>query len=727
MNTLLVHADWLEYETQQETKLAEKIDEKRKKARIEECLVAFASFEESDEGKEPEIAKQWAAEIENVCSQVKAGKVVLYPYVHLLFGKKPSKPETALEIMKSAEQALGKKFAVTRVPFGYYKSFDVRCKGHPLSELSRVISGSAERKSKRPLKPFVVEKKKWSEFEKLRLTAALLAQHALKELRPEAKLGTLGLAGEEFYLDVQAPIKLGDFAEIEKRMRELSAKKPRVTQRTISKKVAEGMFKEEPFLLDALKDLPEKVPMAELGNWRTISFHDNAFQNDVSNVKHFRLLRASGAYWRGDSSQSMLSRVYGIAFDSEAALNEFDKLQAEAELCDHRKIGKQLELFSVQEEGPGFIFWHPKGTVLYNQLIDFSRAEHVKRGYQEIKTPMILSEELWHRSGHWDHYKENMYFTQIDGQGFAVKPMNCPGAILAYASQTHSYKELPLRLMEYGLDHRHELSGVLSGLSRVRAFTQDDAHIFIAPEQIREEVERVIELVDYFYAKVFGFQYKVALSTRPEKFLGAKTQWDSAEKSLNEALKAKKISFSVSEGDGAFYGPKIDFSIRDALGRHWQCATIQLDFQMPQRFNIEFADKDGKGKTPIIVHRVIYGSMERFIGILIEHYAGKFPLWLNPTQCKVVTISDNQSDYAKKAQEQLLEAGIRSELDERNETLQKKVRDAQLSHVNYVITIGDKEVQANSIAVRSRDGKVEFGLKLDEFIQRLQKEIAEKK
>lgn len=421
----------------------------------------------------------------------------------------------------------------------------------------------------------------------------------------------------------------------------------------------------------------------------------------------------------------MLQRIYGISFEKKKDLEEYLHRLEEAKKRDHRKIGKELDLFSLQEEGPGFPFFHPKGMVLRNQLEDFWRKEHIKRGYDEIKTPIILNEQLWRQSGHWAHYQENMYFTDIDDERYAVKPMNCPGAILTYKRKMYSYRDFPLRMGELGLVHRHELSGALHGLMRVRCFTQDDAHLFMLPEQIKEEIIGVIDFVDYVYT-LFGFKYHVELSTRPEDSMGTDEEWDLAISSLKEALEAKGLPYKINEGDGAFYGPKIDFHLEDCIGRTWQCGTIQLDFQMPQRFDLTYVGADGEKHRPIMIHRVLYGSIERFIGILIEHYAGKFPTWLAPVQVKILPITDKHMAYAEKLRDNMKEKGIRVELDSRNEKIGYKIREAQLQRVPYMLVLGDKEIEADSVAVRSRDQGEMGVMALAQFIENIIKEIENK-
>lgn len=446
---------------------------------------------------------------------------------------------------------------------------------------------------------------------------------------------------------------------------------------------------------------------------------------DMSAVKAFKLLSIAGAYWRGDEKNKMLQRIYGISFPKKEMLDEYLEMIEEAKKRDHRKIGRELDLYSIAEEGPGFPFFHPKGMVIRNELENFWKEEHKKRGYEEIKTPIILDAELWRRSGHWDNYKENMYFTEIDGREFAIKPMNCPGAMLLFNRKLHSYKELPIRMGELGLVHRHEKSGALHGLMRVRNFTQDDAHIFMNEDQIEDEIKGVIDFTDYVY-NIFGFKYNVEVSTKPEKAIGSDEAWETATNALISALEAKGKPFKINEGDGAFYGPKIDFHLEDCLKRTWQCGTIQLDFQMPERFDLSYIGADGQKHRPIVIHRVIFGSIERFIAILTEHFAGAFPLWLSPVQAKFITVNEEYADFAAAAKAIFDQAGIRTEIDIRNEKLGYKIREAQMEKVPYMFVIGSKEQESKTLNVRAR-GKGDIGaMDIEDAVKMLVEEIKTK-
>ncbi|MBW2988133.1 threonine--tRNA ligase [Candidatus Woesearchaeota archaeon] len=555
-------------------------------------------------------------------------------------------------------------------------------------------------------------------------SAHLLAAAILK-LYPKAKPAIGPPIEEGFYYDFyNLHISQEDFPKIEAEMKKLVHENHPFLREEISNAKAKQLFKGNKFKLEILKEL-EKPSIYHTGN-----FVDLCRGPHVPSTKYLhaiKLTKLSGAYWRGDAKREQLTRVYGISFPTKEELKAYITRLEEAEKRDHRKIGARLELFSFHEEGPGFMFWHNNGMIIFNELLDYWKEEHRKAGYQLVMTPIILRKTLWLQSGHWEHYKEHMYFTEIDGEEYAVKPMNCPGGILIYKSRKHSYREFPIRMAEVGLVHRHELSGVLHGLMRVRAFWQDDAHIYCLPEQMEDEIIGVVKLVDKFY-KVFGFEYSVELSTRPEKFMGKREHWDKAEDTLKSAMKKIGKPFTINEGEGAFYGPKLDFHIRDALGRSWQCATIQLDFQMPEKFDLRYMGPDGtENHRPVMIHRVVYGSFDRFIGILLEHFAGKLPLWLSPYQVRILTIGERFNDYAYKINKMLFEAGIRTQVDDSDNTISKKVREAQLDKVNYMVIVGEKEATSNTLAVRTRAGKTTYGVKLRDFLKQLKDEIAKKK
>jgi threonyl-tRNA synthetase len=535
-------------------------------------------------------------------------------------------------------------------------------------------------------------------------TAHLMAQ-AVQNLYPGARFGIGPSIEDGYYYDIELPDKISedDLPTIEKEMRRIIKKAVPVERIIMSKEEALDFFRE--------KDETYKVELIEEIEADTVSVYRQGDYADLcrgphvkntSALGHFKLLSVAGAYWRGSEDNIMLTRIYGTAFNDAESLDRYLKRVEEAKKRDHRKIGKALDLFSLQPEGPGFPFFHPGGMVILNKLTDFWRKVHVKAGYSEIKTPLILDRDLWIRSGHWDHYRENMYFTEIDERPFAIKPMNCPGGILVYNNQVHSYRDLPLRMGELGTVHRHEKSGVLHGLMRVRCFTQDDAHIYCEPHQVTDEIVKIMNLSRYIYQDVFGFDYHVELSTRPENAMGDVAMWDEAERSLEDALRHTGIDYKLNPGDGAFYGPKIDSHLMDCIGRTWQCGTCQLDFQMPERFDLNYIGKDGEQHRPVMLHRTILGSLERFFGILIEHFAGAFPYWIAPVQVKILPVNDNVLDYATDLAEKLKSWDVRIETDLRDEKLGKKIRDAQMEKVPYMLVIGDKEVENGKVSVRER-------------------------
>ncbi|SHK02349.1 threonine--tRNA ligase [Desulforamulus aeronauticus] len=559
-------------------------------------------------------------------------------------------------------------------------------------------------------------------------SAHVLAQ-AVKRLFPEAKLA-IGPAIQDGYyydFDVPQPFTPVQLEQIEEEMNKIIKEDIPFKRLEISRPEALGRFQnqEELYKVELINDLPED---AVISCYQQGDFEDLCAGPHVPStgrLKSIKLMSIAGAYWRGNEKNKMLQRIYGTSFPKKALLDEHLFRIEEAKRRDHRKLGAELDLYSIQEEGPGFPFFHPKGMILRNELENFWRLEHKRRGYQEIRTPVILNRGLWEQSGHWDHYKENMYFTKIDEGDYAVKPMNCPGSILVYRAKMHSYRDLPLRWGELGLVHRHELSGALHGLMRVRCFTQDDAHIFLLPSQIKEEIIGVIDLFDYFY-NTFGLQYHVELSTRPEKSMGSDEIWEMATNSLRDALEAKQVKFKINEGDGAFYGPKIDFHLTDSLGRTWQCGTIQLDFQMPEKFELTYVGEDGQKHRPVMIHRVVFGSIERFIGILTEHFAGAFPVWLAPIQVRVMPITDKHHEYANTVVKKMQELDIRVELDARNEKINYKIREAQTQKIPYMLVIGDREMEQGAVAVRQR-GKGDIGaIQVEEFINTVQADIKNK-
>ena len=556
-------------------------------------------------------------------------------------------------------------------------------------------------------------------------TSHIMAQ-AIKRLYPDVKLAIGPSIADGFYYDIDCenPITTEDLAKIEVEMKKVVKEALPITRFTKSREEAIAFFKEknEPYKVELIEDLPEDAEISFYQQGEFVDLCAGPHLMTTKPVKAFKLTSIAGAYWRGSEKNKMLTRIYGTSFTKKADLEEYITRMEEAKKRDHRKLGKELGLFMMSDEGPGFPFFLPKGMVLKNTLLDYWREIHQKAGYVEISTPIMLARHLWETSGHWDHYKENMYTTVIDDQDFAIKPMNCPGGILVYQSEPRSYRDLPLRMGELGLVHRHEKSGQLHGLMRVRCFTQDDAHIFMMPEQIREEIKGVAKLIDEVY-QLFGFKYHVELSTRPEDSMGSDEDWEMATDALRGALDDLGLNYVVNEGDGAFYGPKIDFHLEDSIGRTWQCGTIQLDFQLPLRFNCEYIGADGEKHRPIMIHRVAFGSIERFIGILIEHFAGAFPTWLAPVQVKVLPISDKYMDYANKVLDELKEAGIRVEIDTRAEKIGYKIREARLQKIPYMLVVGAKEEEEGKVSVRSRFLGDEGAKDLGEFITSIKAEI----
>lgn len=553
--------------------------------------------------------------------------------------------------------------------------------------------------------------------------AHVMAQ-AVQRLFPDVKLGIGPAIKDGFYYDFDSNYSFTpeDLEKIEREMEKIVEEDLKFKKKRLTKEEALELFnkRREDYKKELIEDLPEgeEISVYQQGEW--IDLCAGPHVPSTKYIKAYKLLNLAGAYWRGSERNKMLQRIYGTGFSTKKDLKSYLVNLEEAKKRDHRKLGQQLGLFSLKEESPGFVFFHPKGMILRNILEDFWRKEHKAWGYQEIKTPLILSRELWEKSGHWDHYKENMYFTVIDEGDYAIKPMNCPGAMLVYKTNQHSYRDFPLRYAELGLVHRHERSGVLHGLMRARAFYQDDAHIFMLPSQASIEVENVINMVDRFY-KIFGFNYKVDLSTRPEKAMGSKEIWDKAVENLKEAMEAKGIDYDISEGEGAFYGPKIDFHLEDSLGRTWQCGTIQLDFLMPEKFDLTYIGEDGQKHRPVTIHRVIYGSIERFIGILIEHYAGAFPVWLSPTQVVVLPIAERHVDYAYSVRNRLYEDNIRVEVDGRNEKIGYKIREAQLNKVPYMLIVGDEEEKKTAVSVRKRNEGDVGSFSLENFMEEIKK------
>ena len=563
----------------------------------------------------------------------------------------------------------------------------------------------------------------------LRHTASHILAQALKRLYKDenVKLAIGPAIDNGFYYDIDMDRQLGegDLADIEKEMKKTVKENLKLERKEVSRQDALDFFEKagETYKVELINDLPEgeDITLYTQGEFTDLCAGPHVVS--TGKVKALKLMSVAGAYWRGDEHNKMLQRIYGTAFEKQADLDAYLHMLEEAKKRDHRKLGKQLDLFSLHEEGPGFPFFHPNGMVIRNELINYWREVHRRYGYQEIKTPIILNRQLWETSGHWDHYKENMYFTKIDDEDYAIKPMNCPGGMLVYKTQQRSYRDLPLRLGELGLVHRHEKSGELHGLFRVRNFTQDDAHLFVTPDQVEEEIQHTINLFDEVYS-TFGLTYVAELSTRPDDSMGSDEDWELATNGLRKALEHRGLDYIVNEGDGAFYGPKIDFHLKDSIGRTWQCGTIQYDMQMPEKFNLTYVGEDGEKHRPVMLHRVVYGSIERFIGILIENYAGAFPVWLAPVQVRILPITDKHADYAHALKKRMFDLGLRVEVDDRSEKVGYKIRESQVMKTPYTLVVGDQEVADQSAAVRKYGEKTSETMSVDAFIAYIQKKIA---
>ena len=563
----------------------------------------------------------------------------------------------------------------------------------------------------------------------IRHTASHVMAQAIQHLFPGVKFAIGPAIDTGFYYDIDSEhvFTPEDLTAIEKEMAKIVKQNLPLVRSEVPRKDALTRFaaENEIYKVELINDLPEDAVISLYTQGDFTDLCAGPHCPSTGRVKAFKLMSLAGAYWRGNEKNKMLQRIYGTAFPSKEELDEYLHMLEEAEKRDHRKLGKELDIFSMHDEGPGFPFFHPNGMRIRNAILEYWHQVHRKYHYEQVMTPMIMNRDLWIRSGHWDHYRENMYFTKIDDMDYAIKPMNCPGGMMVYNTRPHSYKELPLRYAELGLVHRHELSGALHGLFRVRCFTQDDAHIFMTPEQIQPEITNVIKLFNEVYS-TFGLKYHAELSTRPENSMGDDASWELATEGLRKALEANHLDYIINEGDGAFYGPKIDFHLQDSIGRTWQCGTIQLDMQLPEKFNCEYTGEDGQKHRPVMIHRVVYGSIERFIGILIEHFAGSFPVWMAPNQVRVMPITDKQQTYAKEVNDKLFELGYRTQLDDRNEKIGKKIREAQVQKVPFMLIVGEKEAESGTVAVRQRHGGDLGAMTLDDFIARMQKDIDEK-
>ncbi len=715
MKILTIHADYLKFKPLKQA-IKEAEEASKKETDVKECLVVFTAVEQGDE-KDPKIlVDNLFKEVDNIAKQVKTKSIVLYPYAHL--SSKLASPKFALQVLKDAEEKLKKSFKVTRAPFGHYKSFEISCKGHPLSELSREILADSNGTEKID-KPLEINIKELNKLDKLRNTFNILLAKSILSLFPNTKPALSFLDEDKFYYDFekQHPFTPDDLKKIENKMQELLNRGIKLKKIT---KNPELLFKENKYKLEILKDV-KKIKFYELDNFNDVII--GGALEEIPKNSSFKLLNSSGVYWKGSSLNKQLQRVYGIAFENKQDLEKYLKNLEELQKRDHRKLGEQLGLYFFHEYSPGAPIFLPKGALIYNELINLLREEYKKRGYQEVITPLLYEKSLWETSGHWEHYKENMFLMESEKRIFSLKPMNCPSHCLIFKHNLISYKDLPLRIADFAPLHRNELSGTLSGLTRVRKFSQDDAHIFVSENLLEKEIENVLDFEKFVYNKIFNLDYYMRLGTRPDNFMGDKHLWDKAEKFLEKILKNKKINYKIVEKEGAFYGPKIDMLVKDVLGREWQLATIQLDFQIPLRFGLTYEGSDGNKHHPIMIHRAVFGSMERFFALMVENFAGKFPLWLSPVQASIITVTDRNVEFAKQIEEKLKEFNIRAELNDAQETLGKKVLEATKQKIPYVITIGDKEVESKTLAVRNRDGKVKFNVRVDEFLKLLNEEI----
>jgi len=583
----------------------------------------------------------------------------------------------------------------------------------------------------------MINNMKEEKLESMRHSLSHILAQAVLELYPGTKLAIGPAIDTGFYydFDTEHSFTPEDLPKIEKKMKEIIKEDQKFErfEKDIDEAIKDFEKEKDVYKLEMARELKtegeEKLSffrnVDKKGNVRFVDMCSGPHVESTGKICPFVLDKVSGAYWRGDEKNKMLQRIYGLAFGTQEELQKYLEMREEAEKRDHKKLGRELDLFSLHEEGPGFPFFHAKGMVLWRTLLDFWFEVHKKWNYKEVKTPILLKEKLWHQSGHWDHYKEDMYFTEIDNDTYAIKPMNCPGGILIYNSKMHSYRDLPLRVAEIGLVHRNELSGVLNGLFRVRAFHQDDAHLYCTPDQVKNEIKGIMELIDEIYT-TFGFKYMLEFSTRPEKSVGTDEMWDMSEKIIKQVLDESKTDYKVNEGDGAFYGPKIDYHLKDSLGRTWQCGTIQLDFNFPERFDMFYIEKDGQKHRPVMLHRTAYGSLERFIGILIEHYAGSFPVWLAPVQVKVVSVGEDFNEDVQKLTEKFNQAGLRAEADISDETVGNKIRKAEMEKVPYMLVFGEKEKQSKKLNVRKRGEKKTFEKKIDDFVKMVKQESEKK-
>jgi len=725
MRILTIHADFIEFEAKKKAfKGAEEGVEKGKKERVEECLVVFTAVEKRDEVNVQAVLQRYLQEIKNIAVQVNAKNIVIYPYAHL--SSQLSDPKVAEDFLKEAQKELSKKYSVSRAPFGWYKSFNVSCKGHPLSELSREFGPEEQKlnlKKEGKDEPFEFDPRELSKEEKIMLTGALLVGKAVKNLFPKTETAGSGFYHEYAYIDLSgAELKQEDLKKIESLLEEIKIEHLKIAEipvQEITNTLQKGI----------IGDLGSNSSAYTLDGIKIIPMFKDPFISPEE-VNSLKIINQSRVYWKNNANNQQLTRIYVAAFDSKEKLEQFLKKKEEAEARSHLKLGKEMGLFVTSElVGPGLPLLAPKGMILRSEVINYLWQLHKDKGYQRVWTPHIGKEQLYKTSGHWDKFGDELFKVQGKSDKFILKPMNCPHHMQIFDSFSLSYRDMPVRFFEPATIYRDEKSGQLHGLSRVRAITQDDGHLFCRSSQIKQEVAVIVSVIREFY-KTLGMDkdYWVSLSVRGDdksKYLGSDEVWDNAEKSLEEAAKENNLPYKKVSGEAAFYGPKLDFMFKDSLGREWQLATIQCDFNLPERFNLSFMNEEGQKERPVVIHRAISGSLERFMSVLIEHFSGKFPLWLSPVQVKVLTITDNHLKFAEDVVSKMKKLGLRVELDDRTETMGKKVRDAQSEKVNYIITIGDKEMGNNSLSVRDRNGDVEE-VNADKFVSDLVEEVREK-
>jgi len=752
MKILAVHADFIEFAAKKKAfKGAEEGVEKGQQEKVEECLVIFTAVEKRDEDDLLAVKEKYIREIKNISQQVNAQNIVLYPYAHL--SSNLASPKIAEQFMKDAQVELSQKYKVSRAPFGWYKSFNISCKGHPLSELSREfgpesnevkkedkekevqsnkiqinVSESVENKLegitnlKKEFKdePFEFNSRELTEDEKLKLTAAYSLAGILKQQNSNLQVGSAGFYHDQVYVDVTVKVDNNSLKSLEKKVKNQQIKK--ITNEQDSNL--------DDLQQDIAKDLNQQSKTIVINGLSVVPL----FINPLSEMKILacKILNLSSVYWKNNQNNQQLTRIHLVAFDSEEKLTQYLKKQEEVEARSHLKIGKEQGLFvNSNLVGPGLPLIAPKGMIVRQEIVNFLWDLHKLKGYEQVWTPHIAKEDLYKKSGHWDKFGDELFKVQGKSDKFIIKPMNCPHHMQIFDNFTFSYRDMPVRYFEPATVYRDEKSGQLNGLSRVRAITQDDGHIFCRVNQIKEEVALMVDVIKQFYETIGMVKnYWVSLSVRgndQSKYLGSNEVWVLAEESLENAAKENNLPYRRIVGEAAFYGPKLDFMFKDALGREWQLATIQCDFNLPERFDLSFMNEEIKKERPVVIHRAISGSLERFMSILIEHFAGKFPLWLNPVQVKIVTINDGHLEFAKKVVDQMKEVNLRVELDDRVESMGKKIRDAQMEKVNYIVTIGDKEIENNSLAVRTRSGETKFGIPISQFISELIKEVKERK